>query len=232
MHADTIASFLIGFIGSVHCLGMCGPLVLAYSLNLKNENRQAVSGGVWFKKGINHHLAFHAGRMLTYSLLGAFAALLFHLADVSDAFKGVRGVMTLVGGLLMMFMGITLLRIFPFPNILLSMTPSGKSWSNIMNPFFSSDHTMHKVMLGLATGFLPCGLSWAMIVKAATTGNVIFGFVMMAAFGLGTVPALFMVGFSASAISLKTRIIGEKVAAFSVIIMGAILVFKGLKFFA
>ena len=132
----------------------------------------------------------------------------------------------------MVLMGITLLRIFPLPGILTSMTPSGKSWTNIVTPLFSSNHIAQKVILGLATGFLPCGLSWAMIVKAATTGNVISGFAMMAAFGFGTVPALFMVGLSASVISFKARIIGEKVAAVSVIIMGAILVFKGIKFFA
>ena len=140
--------------------------------------------------------------------------------------------MTLVGGLLMVFMGVSLLRVFPLPDILSSVTPSGKSWTNIVAPLFSSDRIAQKVMLGLATGFLPCGLSWAMIVKAATTGNAISGFALMVAFGLGTVPALFMVGVSASVISFKTRIIGEKVAAVSVIIMGAILVFKGIKFFA
>jgi uncharacterized protein len=231
MQPDIIASFLIGFVGSVHCLGMCGPLVLAYSLHLKKGDQLGVSGGIWLKKGIDHHLAFHAGRILTYSLLGAFAALLFHLVDAASLFKNIRGVMTLAGGLLMVFMGITILRIIPMPKILTSMTPSGKTWTSILLPLFSSGHIAQKVMLGLATGFLPCGLSWAMIVKAATTGNAVSGFALMAAFGLGTVPALFMVGLSASVVSLKTRIIGEKVAAVSVIIMGAILVFKGIKFF-
>ena len=65
MQPDIIAAFLIGFLGSVHCLGMCGPLVLAYSLHIKKQGEQGASGGIWFRKGINHHLAFHAGRILT-----------------------------------------------------------------------------------------------------------------------------------------------------------------------
>jgi sulfite exporter TauE/SafE len=232
MQPDIIAGFLIGFLGTVHCLGMCGPLVLAYSLHIKPQDAEIVSCGFRYKNGINHHLAFHAGRIITYSLLGAFAALLFHLADISNLFKDIRGFMTLAGGLLMVFMGITLLRIFPVPGILSGMTPLRKFWSSIVTPLFSSDRIAEKVMLGLATGFLPCGLSWAMIVKSATTGNVLSGFALMAAFGLGTVPVLFMAGLSASVISFRTRIIGEKVAAASVIIMGTILVFKGTKFFA
>jgi uncharacterized protein len=229
LHPDIIASFLIGFAGSVHCLGMCGPMVLAYSLHIKKEDKQGAAGCLWLRNGVNHHLAFHAGRLLTYSCLGAFAAFLFHLADAGSVYIDVRGVMTLLGGVLMMFMGTTLLRIFP--SILSSLSPRGNFWTKMVSPLFSSDGAWRKVMLGFATGFLPCGLSGAMIVKAATTDNTAAGFATMAAFGLGTVPALFMAGLSASVISFRIRILGEKVAAMAVIIMGAILVFKGLKLF-
>jgi uncharacterized protein len=81
-------------------------------------------------------------------------------------------------------------------------------------------------------GFLPCGLSWAMIVKAATTQSSLAGFLIMVAFGLGTVPALFLPGISASLLSLRSRLVGERLAALSVIVMGLILVFKGAKMFA
>jgi uncharacterized protein len=232
MQSEIIASFLVGFAGSVHCLGMCGPLIIAYSIHIKKADQRGLFGGSWFKQGISHHLAYHAGRVLTYSMLGAFTAFMFHLIDVSSIFKNIRGVMTLAGGLLMIFMGLSILRIFPLPDIMSSVTPSGKSWARIVTPLFSSERHIHKVMLGFVTGFLPCGLSWSMIINAAATGNIISGFALMAAFGLGTVPALFMVGLSASVISFKIRIIGEKIAAISVIIMGAILVYKGIKFFA
>ena len=85
--------------------------------------------------------------------------------------------------------------------------------------------------LGLSTGFLPCLLSWAMVVKAATTQNLLEGFLTMVSFGLGTVPALFLVGLSASLLSFKIRFFGERVAAVSVIAMGLILIFKGSKYF-
>jgi sulfite exporter TauE/SafE len=87
------------------------------------------------------------------------------------------------------------------------------------------------MLLGLAAGFLPCGLSWAMIIKAATTQDVTAGFLTMGAFGLGTVPALFLMGFSASFLSLKARFLGERIAAFSLLAMGLILIFKGGRIF-
>jgi hypothetical protein len=85
--------------------------------------------------------------------------------------------------------------------------------------------------LGLATGFLPCGLSWAMIAKAATTHSLPLGFLTMVAFGLGTVPALFATGVSASFLSIKVRILGEKIAALSLIAMGLVLITKGGRIF-
>ena len=70
-----------------------------------------------------------------------------------------------------------------------------------------------------------------MIVKAASTGNPLTGFLIAASFGLGTVPALFFTGLSASLLSLKARFFGERLAAVSVILMGMILIFKGTKYF-
>ena len=81
--------FLSGFLGSLgHCLGMCGPLVMAYSLHIRpgDPSRQLPLKAIW-AGGIAHHLAFHAGRILTYGLLGALAACVVHLT----AFNQVLG---------------------------------------------------------------------------------------------------------------------------------------------
>jgi sulfite exporter TauE/SafE len=68
-----------------------------------------------------------------------------------------------------------------------------------------------------------------MLIKAATTENMAEGFMTMVAFGLGTVPTLLGLGISASFFTLRTRLIGERLAAFSVILMGLILAFQGAK---
>jgi sulfite exporter TauE/SafE len=143
-----------------------------------------------------------------------------------------RGGMTLLGGCFMICMGLVILKILPLPGFLSApLTFHGARWGRLFPPLFQSNRLASKLALGLLTGFLPCGLSWAMIGKAATTQNIPGGFLTMVAFGLGTVPLLFFTGVSASLLSMKTRLVGERIAGLAVIVMGLILVFKGGRIF-
>jgi len=227
MFFDYIAPFGIGFVGSLHCLGMCGPLVLAYSLNLQGNE------GSYTARNSLHHALFHLGRLTTYGLLGALGALLFYAADLDRIFVQIRGSMTLLGGAVMIGLGLMLLKILPLPQSLAQL-PAGSAMraGGPMAALFQSGKPHSKIVLGLATGFLPCGLSWAMIVKAATTQHPASGFLTMVSFGLGTVPALFLTGFAASFITFKMRLLGDKIAAAAIIVMGLILVAKGARVFA
>ena len=230
---ELLASFVIGFIGSGHCLGMCGPLILAYSLHIKSDGGRAIVPGTSpLEKGLFHHLIFHSGRLLSYALLGALAAALFHIAGSSKFFVNLRGGVTLLGGSIMILLGLVLLKIVPLPSPFSLLSAASTSFSRRLLPLpFRSQRLGSKMTLGLATGFLPCGLSWSMVVKAATTQDIAEGFFTMVAFGLGTVPTLFLTGFSASFLSLRTKVLGERVAALSIIVMGLILVFKGARIF-
>lgn len=230
---ELLASFLIGFVGSVHCLGMCGPLVVAYSLHIKRKGAEAPSAiSPSWEKGLSHHIAFHSGRILSYGFLGILSAALLQRIGSIEFQGNFRGGATLFGGVLMILFGLVLLKIVPPPGFFTSLsTVSSSFWKRLLPPLFQSQHLGSKVVLGLATGFLPCGLSWAMIVKSATTANIGEGFLTMVSFGLGTVPALFLIGFSASFLSLRARFLGERVAALAVVVMGLILVYKGGKIF-
>jgi len=226
---DLIAPLVIGFVGSLHCLGMCGPLVMAYSLHIGKPGGLTVTGvpSLWLN-GLAHHLSFHLGRLFTYGLLGALAGALAHLASFNQFFSGLRSSLTLTGGILMILLGLVLLKILPLPSSMtdLSMT-TGSFIARRLSPLFRSQSIASKIGLGFLTGFLPCMLSWAMIIKAATTQSPWGGFLTMFTFGLGTIPALFFIGLSASLLSLRARLLGERAAAISVIAMGLILVYKG-----
>jgi sulfite exporter TauE/SafE len=228
-----IAPFAVGFIGSLHCLGMCGPLVLAYSLHLNSAaNPERIMKPSAWQRGILHHLTFHIGRLLTYGFLGSLAAGLVQLANFNQIFFNLRGTVTLLGGILMMLAGLVLLKIIPLPFSLTTLSNGlGPLGSRLLPLLFQSQRIGSKMVLGMATGFLPCMLSWSMIIMAATTKDFLWGFLTMTSFGLGTVPALFFTGLFASMLSLKVRLIGERVAALSIILMGLILAFKGVKFF-
>ena len=84
---DLFAPFIIGFLGSFHCLGMCGPLVVAYSLHLKSPSCPETRMRPLWQTGVLHHLAFQAGRLLTYGFLGFAAAGLVHLMDLKQIFS-------------------------------------------------------------------------------------------------------------------------------------------------
>lgn len=223
---DLFAPFLLGFAGSLHCLGMCGPLIMAYSLSIGSSGVAQEISSPWLK-GFAHHAAFHSGRLLTYGFLGLLAAAFAHLAALQPVLALLRSQISILGGALMVCFGLILLKVLPWPSFLLS---SGTSWPRLLSPLLQSRRMISRLGLGLAAGFLPCLLSWAMMVKAATTESLWGGFFTMIFFGLGTIPVLLLPGLSASLLSLKTRWIGERVAALSVLAMGLILVCKGARF--
>ncbi len=230
---EFLAPFFIGFIGSVHCLGMCGPLVLAYSLHVNSHgDEMSIHVSPPWEKGLFHHIAFHSGRMLSYGLLGILSAGFLQKVGFIKFHTNLHVGVTLFGGGLMIFLGLVLLKVLPLPGFLAFLSAGPTSfWKRLLPPLLQSQRLGSKMALGLATGFLPCGLSWAMIVKSATTENLGVGFLTMVSFGLGTVPALFLIGFSASFLSLRARFLGERVAAVAVIVMGSILIFKGARIF-
>jgi hypothetical protein len=221
---DLIAPLVFGLVGSGHCLGMCGPLVLAYSLHHR-PGAASWSSSVWPGSAL-HHLAFHAGRLLTYGLLGALGAAVTRTADVHRFFTGLRSAVALGGGALMVLFGLGLLgvmgRRFPgSPGL-----AEGPLTARLLPRLFSSKALSARLALGFASGFLPCMLSLAMIVKAATTGSPVLGFLTMLSFGLGTLPVLFATGLSASLLSFRARLLGERLAGVMVIIMGLIVILK------
>ena len=224
---------IIGLMGSLHCLGMCGPLVLAYSFHLAGSAPERGAGGAGVRSGSwgrasAHHLAFHVGRLLTYGVLGGLAAGLFRAADLSRFFSGFREAFNFSAGALLVFLGLLILKVIPLPAFISDTAFSSTFPGSILKRLFRSRSPGSKMLLGMATGTLPCCLSWAMIVTAATTRDPVRGFFTMVIFGLGTVPSLLIAGLSASVLSHKIRAMGERLAAFLVVIMGVIFILKGV----
>lgn len=226
MMLETLAPFTIGLIGSLHCLGMCGPLVLAYSLHYKTAtvpHRSVLSGAFL------HHLAFHAGRITTYGILGAAVAGVFGSLEVQKFTMLYRGGFVIVSGILLVALGLVILKIWPLP--FLSgwlQSPAGSAFANKVRDLANSRNPISKIGLGLCAGLLPCGLTWAMLVTAASTLHPAGGFLTMVSFGLGTIPLLLATGVSASFISMRMRVLGERAAGFLVMLMGTFLLVKGL----
>lgn len=202
-------------------MGMCGPIVLAYSL----QSTRGSGGLERVKAGFLDHLVFHLGRLGSYMLLGAAAGIIAQLVNLQSFMAQLRAWVSLGGGGILVLMGLVLLGLIPVPDWVQGDSGSAP----LVSRWISSKSLLGRMGLGMATGFLPCMLPWAMMVKAASSGGMLEALSIMALFGIGTVPALVLLGVSATAVSYRLRLAGERIAAVGVIIMGVLLFYKGAR---
>lgn len=197
---------VVGFLGSAHCLGMCGPIVVATSL--RTGATPAVRSRLRF---LGLQTVFHLGRLTTYAVLGGLAALFTRSAERILTSAHTQAVLTSIYGGLLILLGLMLMRLVPIPSscaVFFSNPLLGVF--HRMPALASADHPVSVLLLGLATGLLPCCLSWSMIITAASARTPFHGSLTMAAFGLGTLPALFLAGLSAAGLVRLHRRLGEK----------------------
>jgi uncharacterized protein len=176
-----LAGFVLGVAGSVHCLLMCGPLVLA---------AQGASG---FRRRWLGVVAYHAGRLLTYQLAAMLASLAAHVfipGGFQRAFSVVCGLILLAGVLPASLPPSTRVVARPWLRPILR----GSAWAGRIA---GARPTASRFVGGLLNGLLPCGLTYAAVVMSAASGSVVSAALVMAGFGAGTLPAL--LGLSAAA---------------------------------
>ncbi len=216
--ADFYLVLVFGFVSSLHCVQMCGPVVLTYSV--------AANTGAQRRWLLGLHLAYNAGRTLTYMLLGAVAGLAGGAMSWVGRLAGIENVAAIVAGIAMVLTAVVMLGLargfkgwggFAMPGGLLR--PAGK--------LISSTSAQAKFALGLLMGFLPCGLIYAALMKATGTGNAAGGALTMLAFGMGTSVALVVVGLGSSAATRRIARWGTTISAITVLVMGAILIARG-----
>jgi len=154
------AAALAGLLGSPHCVGMCGPFALA-------------CGG-----RLGHGLAWHAGKTLTYATLGAIAGWTGH------SVPGPAWVATAISAALVVWFAAALAGLAPEPALRVP------GLSRLAGRAAQRDDLASRFLFGVANGTLPCGLVYAALGVAVASADPLTGCLAMAAFGLGTVPAL------------------------------------------
>jgi sulfite exporter TauE/SafE/copper chaperone CopZ len=204
------SSFIIGLIASVSsCLAVVGGLVLSLSAAVSQDDISDVKP----------MLLFHAGRLVSFALLGGALGALGGTMGVSFTLSAVLG---LIASVVMIILGLNLVGVFEKNMIAL---PSG-----IFNFFRNIEHkTMAPVLLGVGTFFLPCGFTQAMQVAALSSGSFTSGLLIMGAFALGTLPMLAFLSFgSASFAHSKHAPLFFKTAGVLVIGLGFFALIAGL----
>jgi len=208
--------FGLGLAGSLHCAGMCGPIVLSYSVALRGPRLAA-------------HAAYNAGRILTYMLLGALAGTAGRGLGLLGRLAGLASGARIFAGAAMILAGVLMIGLVP-SNTLVRIGQRGimRRFSHLLGPLILGPRTRNKFVLGLMLGFLPCGLIYAALLKALEAGDALSGALTMLAFGLGTAGALGAVGMLSSLAGAHMGRWSNRVAAVSVMLFGAILLWRGL----
>ena len=208
--------FLGGLLGSSHCIGMCGPLALALGVP---QSRLQVN--------LARQLLFSVGRIATYGFLGALAgASGWWLAERPQSLVNIQSLLSIVAGLVLVWLGLSTAGVLPrLGGRWLSSTPcAAATWFKTL---LTAPGAASAVVAGAFTGFIPCGLVYAFVVYAASSGNVVRGWLTMVAFGLGTVPLMVLAGCGGSLAPLATRARLLQIAAWCVVATGLISVARG-----
>lgn len=217
--------FTLGLVSSLHCVQMCGPIVLSYSVALESLTVGARRPSA--PPLLMNHLAYNAGRILTYSALGACAGAAGQAMGLIARLAGISHALALVSGALMMIVGMAMLGLIPTRMLGNGLLRIPSSLLQRAGKLLSAPAPRNRFFLGLALGFLPCGLIYAALLKAMATGSPIAGAVVMLAFGVGTVGSLLALGVFSSAIRMRLNRWGSQFAAVGVTLMGAWLVWRG-----
>jgi hypothetical protein len=219
--------FTLGLVSSLHCVQMCGPIVLSYSLASGQPGGTGTPGpGRYFALG---HLAYNAGRIVTYTALGALAGLAGGAMGMLGRLAGATSLAAMVGGGLMVIAGLFMLGIIPTAALagtnIFRLSSGFLRW---VGGLLTTPKVAKRFLLGLALGFLPCGLIYAALLRSLATGTALWGAAAMLAFGLGTAGALIALGLFSSAIRWRLNRWGNRLAAASVILMGIFLLWRGV----
>ncbi len=204
---DLLLIVVLGFLGSFgHCVGMCGPLSVAFSLSNKQETLN-------WRSQLKFHTLLNLGRMLSYTLVGASIGALGSVLLASGKFAGIgsdlRRWMAIITGLMLIWFGLRqikpdLLPRIPMLHPLLQSKLRDRLNKGMVKLSLKSTWWT-PALLGMTWGLMPCGFLYAAQIKAAETGNLWMGAATMLAFGLGTLPTMLGVGVSASLVSQDKR---------------------------
>ena len=208
-----LAAISLGFLGSFHCLGMCGPIALALPIGKQKGIARLVS-----------ILVYNLGRAFTYSVFGA----LFGLIGFGFALGGLQQALSITVGTLLL-LSVTLPSSFHRKfKATAWITEFLESVKRSLSSLFATTGARSLFTIGLLNGLLPCGLVYVAVAGAIATGSVFNGSLFMAVFALGTFPMMMAVPYFSAALNAGIRSKIRKAVPVMVGAMAVLLILRGL----
>ncbi|MFO7602452.1 MAG: sulfite exporter TauE/SafE family protein [Gammaproteobacteria bacterium] len=209
-----LAAFLVGLLGGVHCLGMCGGIVGALSFSARAPQKNP-----W---GIL--LAYNTGRITSYTLAGVLAGLLGATLLSVIPLADMQQLLLVLAGIFMALMGLYLAGWWPVlrhverlgGHLWQRIEPLGRKLLPVQTP-------VQALLLGMLWGWLPCGLVYSVLIWSMSSGTALSGALLMLSFGLGTLPNLLLMGVVASRLQGIVQRLWVKRLAGSLLLVFALL---------
>jgi len=208
-----IAGLTLGATGSLHCVGMCGPLSLALPTHHMSSFRKIIS-----------LLLYQIGRVVTYSIIGllvGFVGRRIYIAGYQQLFSILLGSVVLILALFYFIKRNT----FHSPSFARIYNPIQKLVVRAIN---QADGPFGFLLMGMANGLLPCGMVYLAVAAALSFSELSETVSFMAMFGMGTLPAMLIVAFAGRMINIELRRTLRKIVPVFVVLTGMILILRGL----
>lgn len=214
---DYTLAFVAGFLGSGHCLGMCGALVSGYFMN---------SGKT---KSYLPYFSYQFSRISIYTLIGVSAAALGVVLVAGGMFGKLQSILQMLIGGVVIVLAMGILGWIPWQGSvrLIPMQTLRKGYASAKQ----KGPVLGAMIAGVLNGLMPCPLTFAMAVKATTATSLLEGGALMLAFGAGTLPMMLFISVAFGKMNAKLRGLMLKAAALIMIVMGANTIHKGLSFY-
>lgn len=205
-------AFIMGLVGSFHCLGMCGPIAMALPMGNRN-NSGRLSGGI----------IYNSGRIFTYSMLG----LILGFAGDFLISPGIQSSVSIVfGALIVLYLILPsgtkkILKISPSQNLLVRLRKQLAKFLYIQN-------NRSLFGIGMLNGLLPCGMIYLALASSFLAGSPLKGSLFMSLFGLGTFPTMLGATFFGSFLNQHFRSKLRKLVPVFLFFMAALLIIRGM----
>jgi sulfite exporter TauE/SafE len=214
---DYSLAFVAGFLGSGHCLGMCGALVSGYFMKAGKN------------KSYLPYFAYQFTRISVYTVVGILAAALGVVLVSSGMFGKIQSILQMLIGGVVIFLALGILGWIPFQGsirlIPMGVLRKGYATASQKGPILGA------MIAGFLNGLMPCPLTFAMAVKATSATSLLEGGALMLAFGAGTLPMMLFISVAFGKMSAKLRGLMLKSAALIMMFMGFNTIHKGLSFY-
>lgn len=201
-----LSAAILGLMGSLHCVGMCGPLVAALSISDPSKNK------MWTNASL-----YHGARISAYGILGILPGLIGEGIQVT----GFQQKASLVVGFLFL---LAFVYIITVRNIHIGAWDRwSRSIHNLMKPWMQSQGSSRMLAMGFLNGFIPCGMTYMAMASALTADSLLGSMSFMMIFGLATTPALMAVSFMGI---FKGNL--QAIVPIGYLIVGLLLLYRGL----